>query len=49
MAEELNILAACEGVESQEQLDKLNELGCVLFQGYHIGKPVLASQIEVLS
>jgi EAL domain-containing protein (putative c-di-GMP-specific phosphodiesterase class I) len=45
IAEQLNIQAGCEGVESEEQFAKLRELGCVLFQGYLIGRPVLPAEI----
>ena len=39
MASELGINVAAEGVESQEQIDKLTDLGCSIFQGYYIGRP----------
>lgn len=39
MALELNIQVAAEGIESQEQIDKLLELGCTVFQGYYLGRP----------
>jgi diguanylate cyclase (GGDEF)-like protein len=35
-------LVIAEGVETQEQVDELNRLGCTLCQGYHLGRPVPA-------
>lgn len=46
IATELNILAACEGVESEEQFQRLQSLGCVLFQGYLLGKPILPEELS---
>jgi diguanylate cyclase (GGDEF)-like protein/PAS domain S-box-containing protein len=39
MAEALNLTVIAEGVEQQEQFNKLAEMGCELFQGYLFGKP----------
>lgn len=37
-----------EGVETQEQLDLLKKLDCKMFQGYLIGKPMPASELEAV-
>ena len=37
-----------EGIETAEQLDRLRELGCSTGQGFHLGRPVPADQIDVL-
>ncbi|WP_321277209.1 EAL domain-containing protein [Thiomicrorhabdus indica] len=39
MAKALNLKVVCEGVETQEQLDWLHELGVDYIQGYLISKP----------
>lgn len=40
---ELNVIA--EGVETQQQAERLTELGCHQFQGYLYGRPVPSSDI----
>jgi diguanylate cyclase (GGDEF)-like protein len=42
----LNVVA--EGVETREQADQLNALGCPLAQGYYFSRPVTAEQLTVL-
>lgn len=39
MAQSLGICVVAEGVETKEQLEKLNELGCPFVQGYLLAKP----------
>lgn len=39
MAKALNLKVVCEGVETQDQLDWLHELGVDYIQGYFISKP----------
>ncbi|MDX1509247.1 MAG: EAL domain-containing response regulator [Woeseiaceae bacterium] len=46
LADNLNLSACAEGVESQEVLDFLELSGCHRIQGYFICKPVPASQFE---
>ncbi|PKN31545.1 MAG: hypothetical protein CVU63_23380, partial [Deltaproteobacteria bacterium HGW-Deltaproteobacteria-20] len=44
----LDLRIVAEGVETQEQLESLQELGCDLAQGYHLGKPMSKKQSEAL-
>ena len=46
MAHLFGMQAVAEGVESEAQLEQLLELGCDEFQGFHICKPLPASEIE---
>ena len=44
MSKALNLHIVAEGVETQEQLDILTEMGCEKIQGYLIGRPVPCTQ-----
>ena len=46
MAHHMGMKVTTEGVETQEQVDLLRELGCDQIQGYYYGKPLPASQTE---
>ena len=46
MAHNLNIKVVAEGIETEEELNILNELKCDFIQGYLIGKPMLAEDFE---
>ena len=46
MAHATGMQAIAEGVERQEQLDILTELGCDQIQGYLFGRPVPADIFE---
>ena len=35
-----------EGVETENHLNFLNEIGCETFQGYYFSKPVCVSEFE---
>lgn len=48
MTESLGKLAVAEGVETQEQCNLLQSLGCGAMQGYLFGKPVAEEQIREL-
>ncbi len=48
MANALGISAVAEGVETEQQLQMLRELGCRYAQGYHFAKPAAASAIDTL-
>ncbi len=45
MAQSLGIETVCEGVETEEQADFLNEIGCIKMQGYYFCKPIPAEDI----
>lgn len=44
----LELTSVAEGIEHPEQVTKLQEWGCDLGQGYHLGRPAPADQIEAL-
>ena len=46
MAKSIGITTIAEGVETEEQLDVLMELGCNQVQGYLLGRPVPAAEFE---
>jgi len=46
MAETLSIDCIVEGVETEQQLNELQNIGCTLFQGYLFYKPMPSDQIE---
>lgn len=46
MAENLSLDVIAEGVEQQEHIDFLTELGCYVMQGYFYGKPMKNENIE---
>ncbi len=47
MAESLELDVIAEGVESQEHIESLAELGCNLMQGYYYGKPMINDEIDL--
>ena len=40
LAHELNITVVAEGVENEEQIERLKEINCDLVQGYYYSKPL---------
>lgn len=48
LAKQFNILVTAEGVESREQLDILENLGCDKAQGYYFSKPIPEKEFEKL-
>ncbi len=46
LAHTLNLKVIAEGVEDEEQLRMLRELGCDQIQGYLVGRPVPAQEID---
>ena len=49
MAIGLGMETVCEGVEQQEQVEFLREIGCTRIQGYYYGRPVPFEKILTLS
>jgi EAL domain-containing protein (putative c-di-GMP-specific phosphodiesterase class I) len=45
---ELDMEVIAEGVETEEQLQMLRDLGCQQAQGYLLGRPMAAEQVQVL-
>lgn len=48
MAHELRLQCIAEGVETQEQLELLRQMGCDNIQGYLLGKPMPADAFQAL-
>jgi EAL domain-containing protein (putative c-di-GMP-specific phosphodiesterase class I) len=48
LAHALNLRVTAEGIELNEQLDQLREMGCDRGQGFHFSRPVPASELEDL-
>ena len=48
IADFLKVPVVAEGVEQQEQLDTLKELGCQMIQGYYFSKPIPVGEFEML-
>ncbi|MBW4645595.1 MAG: EAL domain-containing protein [Goleter apudmare HA4340-LM2] len=48
LSKQLGLAVVAEGIETQQQLRSLQQLGCEFGQGYLFSKPLSASEIEVL-
>lgn len=48
MAKSLGMVTTAEGVETEEQLEQVRNLGCTEIQGYFIGKPMALPQLQRL-
>jgi predicted signal transduction protein with EAL and GGDEF domain len=46
LAKQLNIDVVAEGVECNEQINLLKEIGCEIIQGYYYSKPVQSDKID---
>ncbi len=46
IAESIGVEVIAEGVENEQQLEKLRSLGCEIFQGYYFEKPLSIIDIE---
>jgi EAL domain-containing protein (putative c-di-GMP-specific phosphodiesterase class I)/GGDEF domain-containing protein len=46
LIKELEMTAIAEGVETQEEVDYLTEIGCDVFQGFHFSKPIPVEEFE---
>lgn len=48
MTKELGIFTVAEGVETQENIDLLRELGCDIVQGYYFARPMPSKELDRL-
>ncbi|EAQ66367.1 c-di-GMP phosphodiesterase A-related protein [Marinomonas sp. MED121] len=48
LAQKLNMKVVAEGVENQEEMSALLELGCEFYQGFYFSKPINAEAFEKL-
>jgi EAL domain-containing protein (putative c-di-GMP-specific phosphodiesterase class I) len=48
LAAALSLKTVAEGIEDDDQLARLRELGCDLAQGYHLFRPMPGAQVEAL-
>jgi EAL domain-containing protein (putative c-di-GMP-specific phosphodiesterase class I) len=48
LAREWSMVVVAEGVETEAQLDRVRDLGCDRAQGYLLGRPVSADEIDLL-
>jgi EAL domain-containing protein (putative c-di-GMP-specific phosphodiesterase class I) len=46
LAGQLGLATVAEGIETQEQCEKLRELGCAVGQGYYFSRPLTCDQFE---
>ncbi|MBP3872471.1 MAG: EAL domain-containing protein, partial [Lachnospiraceae bacterium] len=49
LAHQLNMLSIAEGVEMENQLEMLKQMGCNVFQGYYFAKPMPLEDFEKLA
>ena len=42
----LGLSVITEGVETQEQVVKLSQMGCGIYQGYYFSKPIPVNEFE---
>ena len=48
LANSLGMATTAEGVETQAELDMINQLGCTRVQGYYFGRPMPANEARAL-
>jgi EAL domain-containing protein (putative c-di-GMP-specific phosphodiesterase class I) len=46
LIKELNMMAIAEGVETEDEMEYLKEIGCDVFQGFYFSRPVPVSDFE---
>ena len=49
LAHQLNMISIAEGVELEDQLRMLKQMGCNIFQGYYFAKPMPREEFEKLA
>ncbi len=49
LAHQLNMLSIAEGIELEDQLNMLKDMGCNIFQGYYFAKPMPLEEFEKLA
>jgi diguanylate cyclase (GGDEF)-like protein/PAS domain S-box-containing protein len=49
LGEAFNMTVLAEGIETLEQLDRAAELGCSLYQGYLLSRPVPAREVDFVA
>lgn len=49
MAANLNLQVLAEGVETEEQLQMLHEMGCMAYQGYLFSRPIGAAELDKMT
>ena len=49
MAKELGITTVAEGIETLEQLEFLQEIGCEVAQGFYFSRPIPLEEFEALA
>jgi diguanylate cyclase len=47
LSHNLGLRVVAEGVETQHALEELTALGCDIAQGYYLGRPMLAADLEL--
>lgn len=47
MAHQLNLVVVAEGVETEQQYEKLRKMGCDQAQGFYIAKPMIADEFSI--
>ena len=48
LGHDLNLEMTAEGVETEQQVNLLKQLGCVQAQGYYFYKPMPANEIQLI-
>jgi diguanylate cyclase (GGDEF)-like protein/PAS domain S-box-containing protein len=48
LAKDLGVRTVAEGVEDQDQLETLQNMGCQLIQGYYFSKPIPVQELQTL-
>ncbi|MFQ3584211.1 MAG: EAL domain-containing protein, partial [Cyanobacteriota bacterium] len=46
LAQQLDLAVVAEGIETPEQLEHLQNIGCPMGQGYHLSLPLTSEQVQ---